>query len=119
MKSRAYQTTPTPVLDLLPSLLTTKTNRPLTVRCGGAPVYVMPGGGITFMVDVERMPARSFGSVPTPAIVAPIEFSMTMADYLDFGGHSDQVFSVDAALSRARTALQAPPRGYEVRTIGE
>ena len=28
MKSRAYQTTPTPVLDLLPSLLTTKTNRP-------------------------------------------------------------------------------------------
>ena len=29
MKSRAYQTTPTPVLDLLPSLLTTKTNRPL------------------------------------------------------------------------------------------
>ena len=38
---------------------------------------------------------------------------------LDFGGHSDQVFSVDAALSRARTALQAPPRGYEVRTIGE
>ena len=91
----------------------------VTVRCGGAPVYVMPGGGITFMVDVERMPARSFGSVPTPAIVAPIEFSMTMADYLDFGGHSDQVFSVDAALSRARTALQAPPRGYEVRTIGE
>ena len=31
MKSRAYQTTPTPVLDLLPSLLTTKTNRPLIV----------------------------------------------------------------------------------------
>lgn len=29
MKSRAYQTTPTPVLDLLPSLLTAKTNRPL------------------------------------------------------------------------------------------
>ena len=28
MESRAYQATPTPVLDLLPSLLTTKTNRP-------------------------------------------------------------------------------------------
>lgn len=28
MKSRAYQTTPTPVLVLLPSLLTAKTNRP-------------------------------------------------------------------------------------------
>ena len=29
MKSMAWQATPTPVLDLLPSLLTTKTNRPL------------------------------------------------------------------------------------------
>ena len=28
MKSMAWQATPTPVLDLLPSLLTTKTNRP-------------------------------------------------------------------------------------------
>ena len=28
MKSMAYRSTPTPVLDLLPSLLTTKTNRP-------------------------------------------------------------------------------------------
>ena len=91
----------------------------VNVTCGGAPAYVWPGGGITVMVDVLRMPDNSFGTVPTPAIVAPIEFSMTMADYLDFGGHSDQVFSVDAALSRARTALQAPPRGYEVRTIGE
>ena len=26
------------------------------VTCGGAPVYVWPGGGITFMVDVTRMP---------------------------------------------------------------
>ena len=27
------------------------------VTSGGAPVYVWPGGGITFMVDVTRMPA--------------------------------------------------------------
>ena len=26
------------------------------VTCGGAPVYVWPGGGITFMVDVTRLP---------------------------------------------------------------
>ncbi len=32
MKSMAWQATPTPVLDLLPSLLTTKTNRPLPAR---------------------------------------------------------------------------------------
>ena len=40
MKSMAWQATPTPVLDLLPSLLTTKTNRPPSQRrepgcCGG------------------------------------------------------------------------------------
>ena len=46
------------------------------VTCGGAPVYVWPGGGITFMVDVLRMPDGAFGCVPTPAIVAPIEFTM-------------------------------------------
>jgi hypothetical protein len=48
----------------------------LNVTCGGAPAYVWPGGGITVMVDVMRMPDRSFGTVPTPAIVAPIEFTM-------------------------------------------
>jgi len=59
----------------------------VNVSCGGAPAYVGPGGGITVMVDVARMPANSFGSVPTPAIVAPIEFSMRLADYQALGGH--------------------------------
>ncbi len=48
------------------------------VTSGGAPVYVWPGGGITFMVDVTQMPAGAFGYVPTPAIVAPIEFTMKL-----------------------------------------
>ena len=51
------------------------------VTCGGAPVYVWPGGGITFMVDVTRLPANAFGYVPTPALVAPIEFTMRREDY--------------------------------------
>jgi hypothetical protein len=59
----------------------------VNVTCGGAPAYVFPGGGITVMVDVLRMPAGSFGTVPTPAIVAPIEFSMTLTDYQALGGH--------------------------------
>ena len=48
------------------------------VTCGGAPVYVWPGGGITFMVDVSRMPENAFGYVPTPALVAPIEFTLKL-----------------------------------------
>src|SRR5438477_4103681 len=43
---------------------------------GGAPVYIWPGGGITFMVDVSRMPQNAFGYVPTPAFVAPMESTL-------------------------------------------
>ena len=59
------------------------------VTCGGAPVYVWPGGGITFMVDVTRMPENAFGYVPTPALVAPIEFTLKIKDYADLGGYMD------------------------------
>ena len=61
------------------------------VTCGGAPVYVWPGGGITFMADVSRMPQNAFGYVPTPALVAPIEFTLKLADYAALGGYMDNV----------------------------
>src|SRR5246127_1133065 len=61
------------------------------VTCGGAPVYIWPGGGITFMVDVSRMPENAFGYVPTPALVAPIEFTLKLQDYADLGGYMDRV----------------------------
>ena len=40
------------------------------------------------MVDVTRVPDSAFGYVPTPALVAPIEFTMRRADYLGLGGHA-------------------------------
>jgi hypothetical protein len=61
------------------------------VTSGGAAVYVWPGGGITYMVDVTQMPAGAFGYVPTPALVAPIEFTMKLTDYAALGGHMDYV----------------------------
>ncbi|WP_428832649.1 6-hydroxynicotinate reductase [Labrys okinawensis] len=61
------------------------------VTCGGAPVYVWPGGGITFMVDVTRLPDNAFGYVPTPALVAPIEFTLRLDDYAAMGGHMGHV----------------------------
>ena len=61
------------------------------LTAGGAPVYVWPGGGITFMVDVTRLPANAFGSVPTPALVAPLEFTLSRADYLALGGHAGAI----------------------------
>jgi hypothetical protein len=75
-----------------PVKLTRSVRQALTrVTSGGAPVYVWPGGGITYMVDVTTMPDNAFGYVPTPAIVGPIEFTLTRADYAALGGHLDHV----------------------------
>jgi hypothetical protein len=78
------------------------------VTSGGAPVYVWPGGGITFMVDVTRLPAGAFGYVPTPALVAPIEFTMRLSDYAALGGHMDHVRPL-ASLTANETRLVTAP----------
>ena len=80
------------------------------VTCGGAPVYVWPGGGITFMADVTRLPANAFGYVPTPALVAPIEFTMRRDDYQALGGHMDEVRKLsDVEAHRAARRVAALP----------
>jgi hypothetical protein len=76
------------------------------VTCGGAPVYVWPGGGITLMVDVTRMPDNSFGYVPTPALVAPIEFTMPHAEYVALGGYEDHIKTLDEALKSGLWAVK-------------
>jgi len=88
-----------------------------TVTAGGAPVIVWPGGGITFMVDVTLLPDNAFGYVPTPAIVAPIEFTMRLDDYAALGGHVDHVRPLhDILMQHAKTsapdiaAASAPAR---------
>lgn len=82
-----------------PVKLTRSVQQTLTrVTCGGAPAYRWPGGGITVMSDVSRMPQNSFGYVPTPALVAPIEFTMSREDYEALGGHMDHVMSLEDAV---------------------
>ncbi len=68
------------------------------VTCGGAPAFVWPGGGITLMVDVLQMPEGSFGHVPTPALVAPLEFTLSREDYRALGGHDASVRTVSDIL---------------------
>ena len=65
------------------------------VTMGGAPTFVWPGGGITVMADVTRIPKHAFGYVPTPAIVAPIEFTLPRALYESLGGHAGDIINVD------------------------
>jgi 6-hydroxynicotinate reductase len=80
------------------------------VTCGGAPVYVWPGGGITLMADVLRMPDNSFGYVPTPALVAPIEFTLPLEHYRALGGHMENVVELQEVLRSARHSLQTQPQ---------
>ena len=61
------------------------------LTCGGSSVFVMPGGGISFIVDVERVRAGAFTWVPTPATVAPIEYTMRRDDYEKMGGHVEAI----------------------------
>jgi hypothetical protein len=56
---------------------------------GGAPAFVLPGGGINFMVDVEKVMPGAFTWVPTPATVCPVEYTMTLVDFRDMGGHEE------------------------------
>ncbi|MEX0339411.1 MAG: 6-hydroxynicotinate reductase [Arenibacterium sp.] len=68
------------------------------VTIGGQPAYVWPGGGITLMADVLDMPDNAFGYVPTPALVAPLEFTLSREEYLELGGHGDQLRALDDIL---------------------
>jgi 6-hydroxynicotinate reductase len=90
-----------------PVKLTDSVKRKLTrVTCGGAPAYIWPGGGITFMVDVTRMPENAFGYVPTPALVAPIEFTLKKDDYAVLGGHVDYVRTLGDVLKEKERQRQ-------------
>ena len=68
------------------------------VTMGGAPCYLWPGGGITVMADVTRLPKNAFGYVPTPALVAPIEFTLPRDLYARLGGHMAEIVPVAALL---------------------
>ena len=69
---------------------------------GGAPTYVLPGGGINFLVDVGRVKTGSFYWTPTPATICPIEYTMELEEYERMGGHLEAMkpFSVPQSQGR-------------------
>ena len=69
--------------------------RQTRLTSGGAECYIWPGGCITFMVDVTRLPKSAFGYVPTPALVAPLEFTLPRAEYEALGGHVASIRTLD------------------------
>jgi NaMN:DMB phosphoribosyltransferase len=80
--------------------------RKAVLTCGGAPVFILPGGGITFYVDVEQVKTGSFTWVPTPASVAPVEYTMKLDDYEAMGGHIQAVRPFSAVKPQS---VDSPP----------
>ncbi|MEM6311603.1 MAG: 6-hydroxynicotinate reductase, partial [Pseudomonadota bacterium] len=89
------------------------------VTCGGAEAYVWPGGGITVMVDVLDMPTNSFGYVPTPALVAPIEFTLRVSDYAALGGHVDHMKQVSQINGGTARRLPQNPNVGDPMDLGK
>lgn len=69
----------------------------------GAPVFILPGGGINFMVDVAKMVPESTTWVPTPATVVPIEYTMTRNEFEKLGGHTEHIISMKELLKKLET----------------
>jgi hypothetical protein len=73
-----------------------------TLTIAGAPTFLMPGGGITFLADVEKMVDMPFTYTPSPAIVAPIEYTMLLEQYAEIKGHTHAARTIDDVLDEGR-----------------
>ena len=64
------------------------------------------------MADVMETPENAFGYVPTPALVAPIEFTMRPEDYAALGGHVDDIVEADKVVTdkARRVSAASDPR---------
>ena len=47
------------------------------------------------MLGSSRVPDGAFGCVPTPALVAPIEFTLRRDDYVRLGASESEILSVE------------------------
>jgi hypothetical protein len=68
----------------------------------GAEAYVMPGGGITFLADVEKMVDEPFNYTASPAVLAPIEYTIVKEKYDEIGGHIKAVRKLDDVKKEGR-----------------
>lgn len=70
---------------------------------GGAPAFVLPGGGITFLADVQKMAPRPFTYSPAlPAVFAPIEYTIEKSKYAAIGGHIKSVRHLSEVMKEGR-----------------
>ncbi len=65
------------------------------VTIGGAKPFIFPGGGINFLVDVERIKGGSIYLSPTPSFVVPVEYTMRRETFEAIGGHVEALRSLE------------------------
>ncbi len=68
----------------------------------GAETFIMPGGGITFLADVEKMVDEPFNYTASPAVLAPIEYTIVKEKYDKIGGHIKSVSKLEDVKKEGR-----------------
>ncbi|MFC1971342.1 4Fe-4S binding protein [Chloroflexota bacterium] len=76
------------------------------VTVGGAPTFVMGGGGVPLMVDVERVKAGSFHWTNHPAMVAPLEWTIKLKDFINIGGLVEKLRPLNEVLDEINKRAQ-------------
>lgn len=74
----------------------------VSVTIGGAKPFIFPGGGINFLVDVEKIKYGSIFLSPTPSFILPVEYTMSLETFKDIGGHFDVIKSIDEVLKQIK-----------------
>jgi NAD-dependent dihydropyrimidine dehydrogenase PreA subunit len=70
----------------------------VAITIGGAKPFIFPGGGINFLVDVEKIKYGSIYLSPTPSFIIPVEYTMTLENFKEIGGHVDAMRPVEEVL---------------------
>jgi len=78
----------------------------VVLTAGGAPTTILPGGGITFLVDVSKLPPDSFSWVPTPATETPLEFTMERSTFEKIKGYVELVKPYRELIKQIKTEQQ-------------
>jgi hypothetical protein len=72
----------------------------VAVTIGGARPFIFPGGGINFLVDVEKIRYGSIYLSPTPSFILPVEYTMRRETFAEIGGHIDAIEPMENVLKR-------------------
>lgn len=70
----------------------------IKLTAAGQETFIYPGGNLIFMVDAGKLPSGSFAWAPTPAMVVPIEFTMTKDTFNEICGYPKAVKPMEEVL---------------------